>query len=194
MGVELVVRKTWTQVEEIRRCAGEEDSGGPLRKVAACAVIVNPLAGRGFVADLSALIDASGEVGVELGKAAVAALGEPVASYGKGAIAGVAGEQEHANAMLTSVFGNALRDAVGGGRAWITSVTKVAPAGSAIDIPLAFKDDIWVRSHYDALQVRVEDAPLPDEILVIAAVANRGRLNARLGGRTVEQARAEADQ
>jgi hypothetical protein len=194
VSVELVVRKTWTQVEEIRRCGGEEDPSGPLRKVAACAVIVNPLAGQGFVANLSALVDASGELGAELGKAAVAALGEPVASYGKGAIAGVAGEQEHANAMLTSVFGNALRDAVGGGRAWITSATKVAPAGSAIDIPLAFKDDIWVRSHYDALQVRVEDAPLPDEILVIAAVANRGRLNARLGGRTLEQARAEADQ
>lgn len=188
-----MVRKTWAQIEEVRSCAGQADDGGPLRKVAMCAVISNPLAGLGYVADLSSLVEASAQFGSELGAKAIELLDGPVASYGKGAIAGSAGEQEHANAVLTSVFGNAFRDAVGGGRAWITSATKVGTPGSTIDIPLAYKDDIWVRSHYDAFEVRVPDAPLPDEILVIAAVTNRGRINARLGGRTLEQAQADAN-
>jgi len=187
-----VVRKTWAQIEEVRSCAGKADGRGPLRKVAMCAVISNPLAGCGYVDDLSTLIDASAQFGEELGQQAVALLDGAVASYGKGAIAGTAGEQEHANAVLTSVFGNAFRDAVGGGKAWITSATKVGAPGSSIDIPLAFKDDLWVRSHYDAFEVHVPDAPLPDEILIIAAVTNRGRINARLGGRTLEQALADA--
>lgn len=188
MSAQLTVRKTWVQVEEVRSCAGAVDDHGPLRKVAVCAVVTNPLAGKGFVAELAPLVEASGEFGTELGEQAVALLGADVASYGKGAIVGTLGEQEHGNAMLTSVFGNAFRDAVGGGKAWITSATKVGATGCSIDVPLAYKDDIWVRSHYDALEVRVPDAPLPDEILLIAAVANRGRINARLGGRSVQQA------
>lgn len=192
MSEQIRIRKTWTQIEETRSCAGRQDEDGPLRKVAACAVISNPLAGRGYVEDLDSLVQASGAFGTELGKRAVDLLGAPVVSYGKGAIAGLDGEQEHANAVLTSVFGNALRDAVGGGAAWITSATKTGPAGCAIDIPLAYKDDLWVRSHYDAFEVRVPDSPRPDEILVIAVVTNRGRINARLGGRTLAQARQAA--
>ena len=89
------------------------------------------------------------------------------------------------------MFGNAFRDAIGGGEAWITSVDQTRrAAGAVIDVPLAFKDEIWVRSHYDAIEVRVPDAPHPDEIVVIAAVANRGRINARVGGMTVAEARA----
>lgn len=162
----------------------------PLRKVGVCAVVANPLAGRGFVEDLSSLINPSKELGVLLGTTAAKALGFPVESYGKGGICGTAGEQEHANACLTSVFGDALREAIGGGDAWISSATKVGGPGCAIDIPLAFKDEIWVRSHYDALQVQVPGSPAPDEIAVIAVVANRGRLGARLGGMTVSEARA----
>lgn len=184
------IRKVWTQVEEIRLAAGAADDGGPLRKVAACAVIANPFAGKGFVADLGEIVEASGELGTLLGSRAVAVLDAPVESYGKGAVAGLAGEQEHANAVLTSVFGDALRGAVGGGAAWITSVTKVGATGCSIDVPLAYKDEIWVRSHYDAIEVRIADAPAPDELVVIAAVTNRGRINARLGGKSIEQARA----
>lgn len=185
----LVVRKTFAQVEETRLVAGEPDGGVPLRKVAVCAIVRNPLAGRGYVQDLSPIVDASAEIGTWLGTEAVRLLGEPVESYGKAGLAGTAGEQEHVNAALTSVFGNAFRDAIGGGKAWITSATKVAVPGAVIDVPLAFKDEIWVRSHYDALEVRVPDAPLPDELVVIAAVANRGRINARVGGMTVDEAR-----
>jgi Amino acid synthesis len=183
------VRKLWTQVEEVRTAAGRDDGDGPLRKVAACAVVSNPLAGLGFVPDLSVLVDASAELGTLLGTTAREACGGVVGSYGKAAIVGTGGEQEHGNAMLTAAFGDAFRAAIGGGRAWISSATKVAAAGAVIDVPLAYKDEIWVRSHYDALEVRVPDAPLPGEIVVIAAVANRGRLNARLGGKTVADVR-----
>lgn len=189
-GAHLIVRKVWLVVEETRTAAGRRDAGGPLRKVAACAVVANPFAGRGYVEDLSPLVEASRALGSELGSMARDALGAPVQSYGKAAIAGLAGEQEHANACLTSAFGDAFREAIGGGKAWITSTSKVGGPGTSIDVPLAFKDELWVRSHYDAIEVRVPDAPAPDEIVVVAAVANRGRLNARLGGMTREQAEA----
>lgn len=191
-GEAAVVRKVFSQVEEVRSSAGASDDGGPLRRVAVCAVVKNPYAGQGYVEDLSELIDASGEIGNMLGKEAARLLGDPVESYGKAGLVGSAGEQEHVNAAVTSVFGNAFRDAIGGGEAWITSVTKPAAPGEIIDVPLAFKDEIWVRSHYDALAVRIPDAPHPDEIVVIAAVANRGRLNARVGGMTADEAKSKA--
>lgn len=184
----LEIRKTQIVVEETR-LAGGRAGRTPLRKVVAMAVVRNPLAGKGFVEDLSALIEPSEELGRDLGEVALAALGSSPESYGKAGISGTAGEQEHANACLTSTFGDAFRRAIGGGAAWITSATKVGGPGTAIDVPLAFKDELWVRSHYDAIEVRVPDAPLPDEIVVMAAVANRGRLHARLGGMTVDEAR-----
>ena len=184
----LEVRKFVVVVDETVQAAGRPGRV-PLRKVAAMAVVANPLAGKGYVEDLSELIGPSEDLGTELGGRALDALGAPVESYGKAGVCGTAGEQEHANACLTSAFGDAFRKAVGGGQAWITSATKVGAPGTSIDVPLAFKDELWVRSHYDALEVRIPDAPLPDEIVVIAAVANRGRLHARLGGLTVDEAR-----
>jgi hypothetical protein len=183
----LTVRKVCAYTDETRSVAGRADDRGPLRKVAVCAVVSNPFAGRDFVDDLSPIIDASAEIGTYLGKTAVELLGSVPESYGKAGLAGVFGEQEHVNAALTSVFGNALRDAIGGGAAWITSVTKVAAADATIDVPLAYKDEIWVRSHYDAMTVHIPDAPHPDELVIIAAVANRGRINARVGGMTVAE-------
>lgn len=187
-GTGTVVRKLFSQVEEVHSSAGRSDDLGPLRRVAVCAVLRNPYAGRGYVEDLSELVDASAEIGTLLGTEAAKLLGAPVESYGKAGLVGSDGEQEHVNATVTSVFGNAFREAIGGGEAWITSVTKPAVAGDVIDVPLAFKDEIWVRSHYDALEVRIPDAPHPDEIVVIAAVANRGRINARVGGMSLAEA------
>ncbi|MFE7423359.1 amino acid synthesis family protein [Rhodococcus sp. NPDC057529] len=188
----LTIRKVWSQVEEIRTVSLSEDDRGPLRKVAMCAVVNNPFAGRGYVEDLSSVVTASGDVAAYLGAEAARLLGEPVESYGKGGIAGTAGEQEHVNAALTSVFGDAFRNEIGGGDAWITSVTKVAAPGSSIDVPLAYKDDVWVRSHYDAFTVTIPDGPMPDELVIIAVVANRGRINARLGGMSLAEAREKA--
>jgi hypothetical protein len=176
------IRKIHAQIETVHAAAGNADDSGPLRKVAVCVVFKNPYAGRGYVEDLGELIEASAELGTMLGSEAARLLGEPVQSYGKGGLVGSAGEQEHINASVTAVYGKAFRDAIGGGEAWITSVTKPAAAGAVIDVPLAFKDDVWVRSHYDAMEVRVPDAPHPDELVVIAAVTNRGRINARVGG------------
>jgi hypothetical protein len=190
----LTIRKVFAQIEEIRLVAGTNDGGPPLRKVAVCAVVSNPCAGQGFVADLSVIIDTSKSIGAEIGTEAARLLGAPVESYGKAGLAGTAGEQEHINAALTSAFGNAFRDSIGGGAAWITSATKVAGPGATIDVPFAYKDEIWVRSHYDAMEVRIPEAPLPDELVIIAAVTNRGRINARLGGMTVAEATAGAAQ
>lgn len=184
----LTVRKHWFCVEQLDPPGGRDDGEGPLRKVAACAVVANPFAGRGFVEDLSLVLDASAELGGFLGAECVRLLGAPVQSYGKAGIAGWDGEQEHVNACLTSAFGNAFRDAIGGAEAWISSTTKLGGPGTMIDVPLAYKDEIWVRSHYDTVTLAVPDAPLAGELVIIAAVANRGRLNARLGGLTREEA------
>ncbi|HKU69603.1 MAG TPA: amino acid synthesis family protein [Burkholderiales bacterium] len=154
----------------------------PLRKVAACAVIGNPHAGR-YVDDLKPLIEASADLGRELAQLAVGAMaGYPAESYGKGAIVGTGGEQEHANALITTTFADPMRKAVGGGKAWISSFTKRAAPGTPIDIPLAYKDALYVRSHYDGMTIMLPDTPQPDEIAVIICLANRGRLNARVGG------------
>lgn len=193
-GTALSLRKTFAQIEDVQSSAGAGDDSGPLRRVAVAAVLTNPYAGQGFVEDLSDLIEASGEIGTMLGTEAARLLGAPVESYGKAGMVGTDGEQEHVNAALTSVFGNAFRDAIGGGEAWITSVTKAATPGAVLDVPLAFKDDVWVRSHYDALEMRIPDAPHPDELVVIAAVANRGRINARVGGLTVAEFQARGNQ
>ena len=174
------VRKLWMCVEHVPPLA--PDTGVALRKVAACAVLTNPFVGRGYVADLSEAFEPSAQLASVLGRRCAEALDGRVDSYGKAGLVGTAGEQEHANAFLTSAFGDALRHAVGGGAAWITSTTKVAATGAVIDVPLAFKDEIWVRSHYDTITFTIPDAPRPDEIVVIAAAANRGRINARLGG------------
>jgi hypothetical protein len=103
-------------------------------------------------------------------------------SYGKAAVVGINGEQEHGNAMLTTVFGNVMREAAGGGKAWISSMTKRAAPGAAIDIPLAHKDALYVRSHYDGMTLTLPDAPQPNEIAIIAVYATRGRPNQRVGG------------
>jgi hypothetical protein len=121
-----------------------------------------------------------------LGARAVALLGgRPVHSYGKGGIAGTNGEQEHVVACVTTIFGDALRQAVGGGEAWISSASKTAAAGTSIDIPLAHKDELYIRSHYDAMTMAMPDGPRPDEIMICVAVATGGRVHERVGGKSV---------
>ncbi|MCS5719262.1 amino acid synthesis family protein [Herbiconiux sp. CPCC 205763] len=181
------VRSWHSQVEEIRH-AGGAPLDGPLFKAAVAVVIENPFAGL-WQEDLSDLTTPSAALGTELGERAAALLGgRPVESYGKGGIAGIAGEQEHVVACITTVFGDAFRDAVGGGAAWISSVTKVGSAGVALDIPLAYKDALYVRSHYDAVTLSLPDAPKPGELVIAVAVATGGRPHARTGGLTVAEA------
>jgi hypothetical protein len=155
----------------------------PLRKVTAVAIVANPYAGR-YVEDLGDAIKASVEVGHVLAKLATEAMGPYKAtSYGKGGVVGLGGELEHANAMLTTTFAAPLRDALGGAEAWIPSFTKLAAPGATIDVPLAHKDALYVRSHYDGVTITLpSDAPAADEVALIVCLANRGRLNARVGG------------
>jgi hypothetical protein len=190
---DIAVRKLVTVREEILTEGGRADEGEPLVKVAALAVIANPYVGRPLSAELEELVAPSGAIGRLLGERAVAALDAPVESYGQAAVVGLAGEQEHAAACLSSGFGDAFRECVGGGLAWLPSVTKRSAAGESVDVPLAFKDELWVGSHLDAITVRAPDAPAADEIVVVAAVASRGRLHARLGGLTRDEAVAARD-
>lgn len=160
----------------------------PLLKAAAGVVIKNPFAGR-YVEDLSPLTAPSASIGTALG-ARVAALlgGRPVEGYGKGGMAGTNGEQDHVVACVTTVFGDAFRAAVRGGAAWISSATKTVGAGAQLDIPLAFKDELYVRSHYDAVTIAIPDAPRPDELLICVAASTRGRIHHRVGGLTRDEA------
>lgn len=175
------IKRVLTFADELRSEAGRPTEP-PLRKAAAVAIVQNPFAGQ-YIDDLSPLVTASEAIGREICAIAVGMLApfQP-ASYGKAAIIGLAGEQEHGVAMLTTVFGNVMREAAGGGKAWISSLTKRAPPGAAIDIPLAHKDALYVRSHYDGMTITLHDAPLPDEIAVICAYSSRGRPNHRVGG------------
>lgn len=170
-----------TVVDEVR-CEMGTPIEPPLRKVGVVAIVKNEFAGTRSD-DLSSSFEASVELGTQMGNLGVATMRPyPVESYGKGAIVGLNGEQEHGVALLTTSFGNALRATVGGGSAWISSATKRAQPGATIDVPLAFKDALYVRSHYDAMTITLHDAPLPDEIAVICCFANRGRPLARVGG------------
>jgi hypothetical protein len=183
----LTVRKFVAHYEEILLEGGRND-GEPLRKAAVAAVVANPYAGRPFSQDLSELVEPSVELGRELGERAATLLGEPVESYGKAALVGTDGEQEHAVAIKTSVFGDAFRVAIGGATAWLPSVNKRCAPGATVDVPLCFKDEVWVRSHYDAVTLQIHDAPLAGEVVLVVAVASRGRVNARLGGMPRPQA------
>ena len=149
-------------------------------RVAAIAVIQNPFAGR-FENDLSALFDTALALGEELMPEAVAMLeGAPVA-YGKSAIVGVNGDIEHGAAVLHPTLGKPMRAAVGGGESIIPHTAKVGSAGTSIDVPLANKDNIWLFDEFDTITVAVEDAPRPDEIMIVMAVSDGGRPHPRIG-------------
>ena len=186
------IRKIVTVVEETRQEAGRQLEK-PTRKAAAMAVITNPFAGK-YVEDLTPLIDASVELGELLTKRAVAALGiapEQVESYGKAAIVGINGEIEHAAAMMHPKLGTPIRANVGGGKALLPSSNKVGGPGTALDVPLGFKNAAYVRTHFDSMEVRIADAPRDNELVLIVAVTDSGRPLPRIGGLTVDQVKGE---
>jgi Amino acid synthesis len=178
------VRCWQSAVQEIEHEGGKR--GVALIKAAVAVIVRNPLTGK-YVDDLSPLTRPSAVLGRMLGKRAVALLGgREVHSYGKGGIAGLNGEQEHVVACITAIFGDALREAVGGGLAWISSTSKTAAAGTSIDIPLAHKDELYIRSHYDTISIAVPDGPRPDELLICIGVASGGRVHERVGGKSIK--------
>ena len=182
------IRKLIVALEETHR-EMDKEIRPPTRKAAAVAVIENPCAGA-YVEDLEKLMAIGEELGDILGRRAVEALGiEPGAaeSYGKAAIVGENGELEHAAAILHPRLGKPLRAAVEKGAALVPSAKKRAGPGAPIDVPLVHKDAAFVRSHFDAMEVRVTDAPRANEIVVAVVVTDSGRPIPRIGGLTKDQ-------
>jgi hypothetical protein len=177
------IRKLVVQVDEIHR-EMDRPVNPPTRRALAMAVIANPYAGR-YAEQLDELIAIGEELGGLLGQRGVQALGiEPAQahSYGKAAVVGEAGELEHAAAILHPKLGAPLRAAVSKGAALVPSAKKQGGVGTAIDVPLGHKDAAFVRSHFDAMEARIGDAPRADEILVAVVVTDSGRPLPRIGG------------
>ena len=185
----LVVRRNIVIRDEASVVAGQPATP-PLVKVSVVSVLENPFVGR-YVEDLSPLIEASVPLGRHMAQLGAEALaGREVQSYGKAGLVGVRGEQEHANALLTTAFATPLRDMIGNPVAWISSTSKVAASGEAIDVPVNNIHDVYVRSHYDTVSLCIPGVPLPDEIAIIFCMVTRGRVGARVGGLSHEEALA----
>jgi hypothetical protein len=182
------IRKIIVQVDEVLQEGGQAVNP-TTRRALAMAVIANPYAGK-FSENLDQLIDIGEELGGLLGERCVKALGikpEDAHSYGKAAIVGEGGELEHAAAILHPKLGAPLRKAVSKGAALVPSAKKQGTLGTAIDVPLGHKDAAFVRSHFDAMEARVNDAPRANEIVVAVVVTDSGRPHPRIGGLQVHE-------
>lgn len=182
------IRKILVEVEETHLEGGQSISP-PTKRALAMAVIANPYA-NAYSQNLDVLMDIGEELGALLGERCVQALGisaEQAQSYGKAAIVGENGELEHAAALLHPKLGAPLRKAVSRGAALVPSAKKRGTLGTAIDVPLGHKDAAFVRSHFDAIEARVSDAPRANEIVVCVAVTDSGRPLARIGGLQVNE-------
>jgi hypothetical protein len=179
------IRKIIVSVEETHIEMGQKIANPSAQKRAvAMAVIDNPYAGQ-YAENLDLLVEAGEQLGALLGAECIRALRiQPgqAHSYGKAAVVGEAGELEHAAAILHPKLGAPLRAAVEKGAALVPSAKKLGGLGTAIDVPLGHKDAAYVRSHFDAIEARVSDAPRPNEIMVAVAVTTAGRPLARIGG------------
>jgi len=186
------IRKIVTVVEETLQEGGRAVTP-PTRRAAAIAVIENPFAGT-YVDDLAPLMDVGEELGGLLAKRAVAALGiegRDVQSYGKAAAVGENGELEHAAAILHPKLGAPFRKVLSKGAALIPSSKKRGGLGTVLDIPLGHKDAAFVRSHFDGMEVQINDAPRANEIVVAVAVTDSGRPLPRVGGLTHDEMKGE---
>ena len=186
------IRKIVTFVDETFTEQGQAVTP-PIRRAAAVAVIENPFAGA-YREDLADLIDIGEELGGLLAERAVAALGiegPKVESYGKAAAVGENGELEHAAAILHPKLGAPVRKALGKGAALIPSSKKRGGMGVVLDVPLGHKDAAFVRSHFDGMEVRINDAPRANEIMVAVAVTTGGRPLPRVGGLKADEIKGE---
>jgi hypothetical protein len=173
------IRKLVTLREVIFR-EGGTIAPRPIVRAVGMAVIRNPFAGK-TVEDLRELFEAGAALGDRLMPDLVKLLDGPAVSYGKGALVGVAGEMEHGGACVHPMLGRPMRQAVGGGKAVISSNVKVGVVGTILDVPLGHKDESWSFAHFDTVTVSIADSPRPHEILVAMVIADGGRLNNRCG-------------
>ncbi len=199
------IRRVFTQVEDIHH-EGGPPAAVPLRRGAIAAVLTNPYAGR-FEPDILPLMAALNPVGLDMAQRLLAAMGVPASAiqgYGKGAIVGAAGELEH-GALWHVPGGYAMRELLGwkgdaaayakgissGGQsgnalAIVPSTKKVGPPGATLDVPLTHINASYVRSHFDAMEVRLPGAPRADELVLVLAMSCGARVHARVGGLAVD--------
>ncbi len=188
---DVVVRKKLTCVEEIFHEGGPV-AAHPLRRAAALAVIKNPFAGR-YVADIEGFMEDLKPLGLEMARNLVAALGadgKAVEGYGKGAIVGSAGEIEH-GALWHVPGGYAMREVLGGAKAIVASTKKVGGPGTRLDVPITHINASYVRSHFDAMEVGLNDAPRADEIVLALVMTTGSRVHARVGGLKASEIKGE---
>jgi hypothetical protein len=188
---EVVIRKTVISVEEIFHEGGPV-AAKPLRRAAALAVIRNPFAGSYF-ASIESFMDDLKPLGLEMVRKIVVALGgdaKVVEGYGKGAIVGSAGEIEH-GALWHVPGGYAMREVLGGAKAIVPSTKKVGGPGTRLDVPITHINASYVRSHFDAMEVGVNDAPRADEILLALVMTTGARVYARVGGLKASEIKGE---
>ena len=188
---EVRVRKMVTTVEEIFHEGGPAPKM-PLRRAAALAVIHNPFAGR-YVPDIAGFMDDLKPLGMEMAKALIAALGgnsKAVEGYGKGAIVGAAGELEH-GALWHVPGGYAMREVLGGAKAIVASTKKVGGPGTRLDVPITHINASYVRSHFDAMEVGIADAPGADEMVLALVMTTGPRVHVRVGGLKASEIKGE---
>jgi amino acid synthesis protein len=179
---DVVVRKRLTCVEEIFH-EGGPISDRPLRRAAALTVIRNPFS-RSYVASIEGFMDDLKPLGLDMARRLVTALGGDanlVEGYGKGAIVGSAGEIEH-GALWHVPGGYAMREVLGGAKAIVASTKKVGGPGTRLDVPITHINASYVRSHFDAMEVGINDSPRADEILLALVMTTGARVHARVGG------------
>jgi hypothetical protein len=182
------VRKYVDVIEEVRMENGKPVDP-PVRKAAAMAIIKNPFTDK-FEENLESLTEIGDVLGETLSRRALNSLQidpKKVESFGKGALVGLGGELEHAAAILHPKLGHAVRRIVGGGKTMMPSSKKMGVAGTELDVPVHCKEAALVRSHFDAMPVRVHDAPRYDEILVAVILTDAGRPLSRVGGLKKEE-------
>jgi hypothetical protein len=188
---EVRVRKILTTVEEIFH-EGGPTAEAPLRRAAALVAIYNPFAGR-YAADIAGFMDDLKPLGMEMAEALVAALGgDPnvVEGYGKGAIVGSAGELEH-GALWHVPGGYGMREVLGGAKAIVASTKKVGGPGTRLDVPITHINAAYVRSHFDAMEVGISDAPGADEMVLALVMTTGPRVHARVGGLKASEIKGE---
>lgn len=178
---DVVIRKQGLSVEEIFHEGGPAGSE-PLCRAAAMSVIANPFAGR-YEADIEGFMDDLKPLGISMAQRLAAALGgvERVQGYGKGAIVGARGEIEH-GALWHVPGGYAMREVLGNAMAIVPSTKKVGAAGTRLDVPITHINASYVRSHFDAMEIGLNDSPRADELLLVLVMTSGARIHARVGG------------
>ena len=179
---EVIVRKSFITIDEIFHEGGPA-SQTPLKRGAISSVIVNPYAGR-YVEEITGFIDDLRPLGLQMAKDLLAALGgdaSVVEGYGKGAIVGEGGELEH-GALWHAPGGYSMRDQLPASKAIVPSTKKVGGPGSRLDVPVTHSNASYVRSHFDAIEVGINDAPRANEMIVILVMTTGPRIHNRAGG------------